>query len=437
MQFKEPLAYLMSPKSLEDYVGQEHLMGKNAPLRQMVEQDALQSFILYGPPGTGKTSLAKLLAVLTKAQFHQINAVMAGVPEIKQVVEQCKHSFFQQGRNILFVDEIHRLNKIQQDALLPYVEDGTFILIGATTENPFYSLNKALLSRCQIFRLNPLSETEISKILQRALDFYHQDKEEAEYLSFTPEAYDSLIAKSGGDARFALNVLELLIKRKSFQVFQSKSTEITLDELHACVQEKLKIFDKKGDMHYDVISALIKSMRGSDPDASIFYLALALQSGEDPAFIARRLVICAAEDVGLANPQVLSVCQAAQAIVEKIGMPEARIPLAEAVLLIASSPKSNSAYLAINKAMDYVEKHSVFTLPLHLRSASHSEVRKQFGHGQGYLYPHDYPYAYVSQTYLPEEAKVEIFYFPKENAQEKKMAQYLEFLKNQEKNEHS
>lgn len=433
MKLNEPLAYALSPKNLEEYVGQEHLMGEQAPLRQMIENDVLHSFILYGPPGTGKTSLARLVAQETKANFHKINAVMAGVPEIKQVVESCKNSLFHTGRNILFIDEIHRLNKIQQDALLPYVEDGTFILIGATTENPFYALNKALLSRCQIFRLEPLKNEDISKILKRAISLYNKDKSEKEQLVFSPLAYEGLLNRSAGDARFALNVLELLMQRKMYQVFQAERTPVSEEELNLCVQEKMKIFDKKGDYHYDVISALIKSMRGSDPDAAIFYLALALQSGEDPVFIARRLVICAAEDVGLANPQVLSVCQAAHAITEKIGMPEARIPLAEAVLLISSSPKSNSAYLAINKAMDYVEKQAVFTLPLHLRSASHSEVRKQFLHGKDYLYPHDYPKSYVPQVYLPKEVEGEVFYIPKNNAQEKKMAEYLESLKNQEK----
>lgn len=434
-QKKQPLAYLLAPTSLENYVGQKNLMGEDAPLRRMIESDRLNSFLLYGPPGTGKTSLAKLVAKLTQANFYVLNAVMAGVADIKQLVEEMRDSLLTAGkRNILFIDEIHRFNKLQQDALLPYVEDGTFVLIGATTENPFYSLNKALLSRMNIFKLESLKKEDLDQILTRALAYLNQGKEQEEHIHFEADAYAMLLQKAGGDARFALNVLELLSERVAQQVFRKEKKKIDKEEVALCLQEKLKIFDKKGDMHYDVVSALIKSMRGSDPDAAIFYLALALQSGEDPVFLARRISICAAEDVGLANPQVLTVCQSAYHIVKEIGMPEARIPLAEAVLLIATSPKSNSAYLAINQAMEFVENQAEFTLPLHLKSSSHAGVREAFGHGKDYLYPHDYPHAYVKQSYLPKEAQGVKFYIPKDNAQEKKMEQYLEFLKKEEKN---
>ena len=411
MNSNEPLAYRVRPKTLEEYVGQEHVLGKDKILYRTIKADRLSSLILFGPPGCGKTSLAQVISETTKYKFYKINAVTAGVADIKNVIEETKNFMLNPaGKSILFIDEIHRFNKLQQDALLPYVENGTIILIGATTENPYFEVNKALISRSMVVKLEPLTEKEIFKILKMALT-----KKEGlgEYnIKIEDSTLEKLSNISGGDVRTALNALE--IAALTTEMNSNGEIVITDEVIKNCVQSKKAVFDKNGDSHYDNISAFIKSMRGSDPDAAIFYLARALSGGEDPMFLARRIVICASEDVGMANPQALVVATAAMQAVNMVGMPEARIILAEATVYVATSKKSNASYLAINKALEDVENKDTGTIPMHIRNAP-VEQMKNFGYHQGYLYPHDFPNHYVEHQYLPDEMVGTKYFIKDEN----------------------
>ena len=407
----EPLAYRVRPKSLEEYVGQEHVLGKDKILYRTIKADRLSSLILFGPPGCGKTSLAQVISETTNYKFYKINAVTAGVADIKSVIEETKNFMLNPaGKAILFIDEIHRFNKLQQDALLPYVENGTIILIGATTENPYFEVNKALISRSMVVKLEPLKQEDIFKILKMALT-----KKEGlgEYnIKIEDETLEKLSNISGGDVRTALNALEVATLTTSM----NENGEIVLTDeiLKNCVQTKKAVFDKNGDSHYDNISAFIKSMRGSDPDATLFYLARALQGGEDPMFLARRIVICSSEDVGLANPQALVVANAAMQAVHMVGMPEARIILAEAAVYVATSKKSNATYLGIDKALNDVSSKDTGTIPMHIRNAP-VEQMKNFGYHEGYLYPHDFPGHYVEQQYLPDKMLGTKYFIKDEN----------------------
>ena len=399
MDLSKPLAYRVRPKTLEEYVGQEHILGKNKILYRTIKADRLSSIILWGPPGTGKTSLAKVISNTTKNKFYKINAVTAGVGDIKNIISEAKNLLINpSGRCILFIDEIHRFNKLQQDALLPFVEDGTVILIGATTENPYFEVNKALISRSMVFKLELLSTENIFQILKRSLTL--EEGLGSYKVKIRDETLRKIAEVSNGDVRTALNGLEVAVI--TTEISEDGYIHIT-DEIAAESVNKKKIyFDKKGDSHYDNISAFIKSMRGSDPDAAVFYLARAIAAGEDPIFLARRIVIAAAEEVGLANPNALVVANAALQAVQNIGMPEGRIILSEAAIYVARSKKSNAAYLAIDKALDDVENKNTGEVPLHLRNAP-VEQMKNFGYHNGYKYPHDYPNHYVEQQYLPDE----------------------------------
>ena len=399
MNENEPLAYRIRPKSLEEYVGQEHVLGKDKILYRTIKADRLTSLILFGPPGCGKTSLAQVISETTKYKFYKINAVTAGVADIKAVIQETKNFMLNPtGKAILFIDEIHRFNKLQQDALLPYVENGTIILIGATTENPYFEVNKALISRSMVIKLEPLTEENIFDILKLALS-----KKEGlgEYdIKIEDNTLKKLSNISGGDVRTALNALEIAVL--TTEMDSNGDIVITDEIIKNCIQTKKAVFDKNGDSHYDNISAFIKSMRGTDPDATLFYLARALHGGEDPMFLARRIVICASEDVGLANPQALVVATSAMQAVNMVGMPEARIILAEAAVYVANSKKSNATYLGINKALEDVATKDTGKIPMHIRNAP-VEQMKNFGYSEGYLYPHDFPSHYVEQQYLPDE----------------------------------
>lgn len=398
---KEPLAFRMRPKKIEDIVGQEHILGKDKLLYRAIKADKLSSMILYGPPGTGKTSLANVIANTTFSNFLTINATTAGKEDMKAVVEKASEFKSEFGKKtILFIDEIHRFNKSQQDFLLPFVESGLIILIGATTENPFFEVNNALLSRSLIFQLNQISSADVSKVLFKALS----DKENGfgnENIVFDDEALNFLSNIVNGDIRRALNALEL-------SVLTTEKTDekinITLDIIKDCVQENTIKYDKDGDEHYNTVSAFIKSMRGSDKNAAMYYLARLIKSGEDPKFIARRIVICAAEDVGMADPNALIIATSAFNAIERIGMPEGRIILAEAVNYIVSAPKDNSSYLAIDNALDLVENTGNLEIPKYLRDA-HYKGASKLGNGIGYKYPHDFKNHYVEQQYLPDEIK--------------------------------
>jgi putative ATPase len=424
---ESPLAYKLRPKRLEEIVGQEHILSPGKPLYNLIKNDRLTSIILYGPPGTGKTTIAHVIANATGKTFKTINATIAGVNDIKKIIEEAKIEFSQTGRKtILFIDEIHRFNKLQQDALLPSVEEGIIILIGATTENPFYEVNKALVSRSLVFELFPLKEEDILKIIERAIS----DKENGlgELNIQIEEDAKKLIARlSGGDARVALNILEAVVyssqARDDGKIYISQESVINLSN------RKTALYDATGDMHYDTISAFIKSVRGSDPDAALFYLAKMLDSGEDIKFIARRLIILAAEDIGLADPMALTIAVSAATACEFVGMPEARIILAEATIYLACSPKSNSAYLAIEKALEDAKNVSIKSISMHLRMAAHGE--EKLGHGIGYLYPHDYKNHWVLQQYLPDELVGRKYYFPTEMGKEKFIAEYIKKLREQ------
>lgn len=420
---REPLAYRMSPRTLEEFVGQEEIVGSGKLLYRMIKADRISSVILYGPPGTGKTSLARIIAATTKSNFEKLNAVTAGVSDIRRIVTDTQNPMLNpSGKTVLFVDEIHRFNKSQQDALLPYVENGTIVLIGATTENPFFEVNKALISRSSVFMLRPLSKDAVIKLLKKAL----ADKERGlgHYeVEMEDAAFDYLAEVCGGDARKALNSLELAVMTSEIRA--DSKIYIDIPTLEDCLQKKAIRFDKTGEEHYDNISAFIKSMRGSDPDAAVFYLARAIYAGEDPEFLARRIIICASEDVGMANPNALQVAVAAAEAVKMIGMPEGRIILAQAAVMVATSPKSNASYSAVNKALEDIASKPTGEVPMHLRNAVTTGM-KDLGYGQGYKYAHDYPGNIVKQEYLPEVMKGTIYYKPTTNGYEGKIKEWLE-----------
>ena len=420
-----PLASRMRPSTLEEVVGQQHIIGKDKLLYRAIKADKLGSLIFYGPPGTGKTTLAKVIANTTSAQFKQINATIAGKKDMEEVVKEAKELLgMYQKKTILFIDEIHRFNKGQQDYLLPYVEDGTITLIGATTENPYFEVNGALLSRSSVFELRSLSRGDVKTLLKRAV--YDKEKGMGTFKAeITEEALEFLADVSGGDARNALNAVELGIlttERGADGVIH-----ITLDVASECIQKRVVRYDKTGDNHYDTSSAFIKSMRGSDPDAAVYYLAKMLYAGEDIKFIARRIMICASEDVGNADPMALTVAVSAAQAAERIGMPEAQIILAQAVTYVASAPKSNSATNAIFSATECVRQKKT-TVPAHLQDA-HYKGSQKLGHGVGYKYAHDYPGHYVKQQYLPDEIKDARFYEPGVLGYEKTIREYLEKLR--------
>ena len=422
LENESPLASRMRPTTLEEVAGQQHIIGKDKLLYRAIKADKLGSVIFYGPPGTGKTTLAKVIANTTSARFKQLNATVAGKKDMEEVVKEAQQYLGMYGKKtILFIDEIHRFNKGQQDYLLPFVEDGTLILIGATTENPYFEVNGALISRSIVFELKPLGKEDICGLLERAVT--DVEKGMGSYHAVLHEdARDFLADISGGDARAALNALELgiLTTEKS----EDGKIHIDLETASQCIQKRVVRYDKTGDNHYDTISAFIKSMRGSDPDAAVFYLAKMLYAGEDIKFVARRIMICAAEDVGNADPQALQVAVAAAQAVERLGMPEARIPLAQAVTYVASAPKSNAAYLAVDAALEAVRSTKT-TVPVHLQD-SHYKGAGKLGHGTGYRYAHDYPNHYVEQQYLPTELKGKVFYQPTDNGYEKKIQEYFQ-----------
>ena len=411
MNNNEPLAYRMRPKTLDEYVGQEHVLGKDKILYRTIKADRLSSIILFGPPGCGKTSLAKVISETTKYKFYKINAVTAGVADIKKVIEETKNYMINPtGKSILFIDEIHRFNKLQQDALLPFVENGLIILIGATTENPYFEVNKALISRSMVIKLEPLTEENIYTVLKNAIE--RKDGLGEYNIKIEDKTLRKLATISNGDVRTALNGLEIAVLTTHME--SDGYIHITDDVIQNCVQSRKAIFDKNGDTHYDNISAFIKSMRGSDPDATVFYLARALNGGEDPMFLARRIVIAASEDVGMANPNALVVANAAMQAVHMVGMPEARILLSEAAVYVATSKKSNASYLAINKALEDVANKDTGTIPMHIRNAPVEEMKK-LGYHEGYLYPHDFPGHWVEQQYLPDKMLGTKYYIKDEN----------------------
>ena len=421
LEQEAPLASRIRPSTLEEVVGQEHIIGKDKLLYRAIKADKLGSVIFYGPPGTGKTTLAKVIANTTSSRFRQINATVAGKKDMEEVVKEAQNYLGMYGKKtILFIDEIHRFNKGQQDYLLPFVEDGTLILIGATTENPYFEVNGALISRSIIFELKPLTKENIETLLDRAVT--DKEKGMGSYNAVLEmDAREFLADISGGDARAALNALELGIL--TTKRGEDGKIHIDLETASQCIQKRVVRYDKTGDNHYDTISAFIKSMRGSDPDAAVFYLAKMLYAGEDIKFIARRIMICAAEDVGNADPQALVVAVAAAQAVERLGMPEAQIPLAQAVTYVASAPKSNAACMAVFDAMEAV-KSTKTTVPSHLQDA-HYKGSKKMGHGVGYLYAHDYPNHYVEQQYMPSELLGKKFYHPTENGYEKNIQEYF------------
>ena len=424
---ESPLASRMRPTTLEEVVGQKHIIGKDKLLYRAIQADQLGSIIFYGPPGTGKTTLAKVIAHTTSANFRQINATAAGKKEMEEVVSEAKDALGMYGkRTILFVDEIHRFNKSQQDYLLPYVEDGTLILIGATTENPYFEVNGALLSRSRIFELKALEREDVKELIYRAVT--DEEKGMGSYHAVIDEdAAEFLADVSGGDARAALNAVELGVLTTERDARDGK-IHITLDVAQECIQKRAVRYDKDGDNHYDTISAFIKSMRGSDPDAAVYYLARMLYAGEDIKFIARRIMICASEDVGNADPQALVVAVSAAQAVERVGMPEAQIILSQAVTYVATAPKSNSACIAVYEAMEAVKSRRSMPVPPHLKDA-HYRGAESLGHGLDYKYAHDYPNHYVKQQYLPDGMEGTVFYRPSENGYEQKISEHMRFLK--------
>ena len=428
MEKESPLAARIRPSTLDEVVGQKHIIGKDKLLYRAIKADKISSIIFYGPPGTGKTTLAKVIANTTSAEFTQINATSAGKKDMEEVVKAAKDTLGMYGRKtILFIDEIHRFNKGQQDYLLPFVEDGTFVLIGATTENPYFEVNSALISRSIIFELKPLSREDIKELLHRAV--YDEEKGMGSYDAVIDEnAMEFLADVSGGDARHALNAIELGIMTTNRA--EDGKIHITLEVAQECIQKRAVRYDKTGDNHYDTISAFIKSMRGSDPDAAVYYLARMLYAGESVTFIARRIMICAAEDVGIADPQAIVVAANASLAVERVGMPEAQIILAQAAMYVACAPKSNACVRAISEAMKIVEETGNLPIPTHLQDAHYKGAAK-LGHGTGYLYAHDYPNHYVEQQYLPYELSGKEFYHPSGNGYEVKVKEHMKRIKNQ------
>ena len=414
----EPLAERMRPRTLDDYVGQKHLVGPNVVLRNMIDAGRITSFILWGPPGVGKTTLAQIIANKLETPFYTLSAVTSGVKDVREVIERAKSGrFFGSISPILFIDEIHRFSKSQQDSLLGAVEKGVVTLIGATTENPSFEVIRPLLSRCQLYVLQPLSKDDLEELTQRAI---RQDIE-LQKRKITIKENGALFRFSGGDARKLLNILELVVEAES-----DKTKELVIDdELVATrLQQNPLAYDKDGEMHYDIISAFIKSIRGSDPDAALYWMARMIEGGEDPEFIARRLIISAAEDIGLANPNALLIANAAFDAVMKIGWPEGRIPLAEAAVYLATSPKSNSAYMGINTALELAKETGNLAVPLHLRNAP-TQLMKQLGYGDGYKYAHDYHNHFVDQQYLPDELKDTRIWHPQQSPAEEKLHQRM------------
>ncbi len=426
MEKESPLAARMRPRTLDEVVGQQHIIGKDKLLYRAISADKLNSIILYGPPGTGKTTLAKVIANTTKAEFTQINATIAGKKDMEEVVAKAKDNLGMYGRKtILFIDEIHRFNKGQQDYLLPFVEDGTVVLIGATTENPYFEVNGALISRSIIFELKPLTADDIMTLIDRAIT--DPQRGMGAYKAVIDDDAKELIADiADGDARHALNAIELGVM--TTQRSDDGLIHITREVAEECIQRKVARYDKDGDNHYDTISAFIKSMRGSDPDAAVYYLARMLNAGEDPKFIARRIMICASEDVGNADPQALQVAVAASLAVERLGMPEGRITLAQAVTYVATAPKSNAAYLSVDEASETVRETGNLSIPPHLQDAHYKGAAK-LGHGTGYKYAHDYPNHYVEQQYLPYELTGREFYRPTGNGYEQKIREHMKKIK--------
>lgn len=433
MEKEAPLAARMRPRTLDEVVGQEHIIGKDKLLYRAIKADKISSIIFYGPPGTGKTTLAKVIANTTSAEFTQINATVAGKKDMEEVVAKAKDLQGMYGkRTILFIDEIHRFNKSQQDYLLPFVEDGTLILIGATTENPYFEVNGALISRSVIFELKPIPPEAIKKLIRKAV--YDSDRGMGAYDAVIDDAaVDFLAELSGGDARHALNAVELGIMTTERNASDGK-IHITLEVAQECIQKRTLRYDKTGDNHYDTISAFIKSMRGSDPDAAVYYLARMLYAGEEVAFIARRIMICAAEDVGNADPQALVVATNASMAVERIGMPEAQIILAQAAAYVACAPKSNASCEAIFSAMQAVKRTGNLPIPTHLQDAHYKGAAK-LGHGTGYKYAHDYPNHYVRQQYLPYELDGQEFYKPSGNGYEVKIREHMKKIKSEAEQE--
>ena len=416
----EPLAERLRPSTLDNYIGQKHLVGQGAVMRRMIESGRISSFILWGPPGTGKTTLANIIAKKLEVPFYTLNAVSSGVKDVREVIESAqKNRFFSQNNPILFIDEIHRFNKSQQDSLLSAVERGIVTLIGATTENPSFEIIRPLLSRCQLYILKSLDKDDLLELLDRAIreDYYLKDK------SITVRETDALLRFSGGDARKLLNTLELVVEAES----GAEEIVITNEVVTERLQQNPLAYDKDGEMHYDIVSAYIKSIRGSDPDGALYWLARMIQGGEDPSFIARRLVISASEDIGLANPNALLIANAAFDAVMKIGWPEGRIPLAEATVYLATSPKSNSAYMGINSALGLVEQTGNLPVPLHLRNAP-TKLMKELGYSDGYKYAHDYENHFVEQQFLPDELTGTRLWTPQPNAAEEKMKERMRYL---------
>ena len=412
----KPLAERMRPKSLEDYIGQQHLVGPGKVLRKMIDSGVVSSFILWGPPGVGKTTLAMIIAEQLKRPFYVLSAVSSGVKDVREVIQKAEgQRFFNTPNPILFIDEIHRFSKAQQDSLLAAVEKGTVTLIGATTENPSFEVISPLLSRCQVYVLKSQEKKDLEDLIDRAVtkDYYLSKR------NITVKEKEAMISYSGGDARKLLNILELVVNGLG-------EGDIVIDNetVHRELHENPLMYDKDGEQHYDIVSAMIKSIRGGDPNAAVYWMARMLQGGEDPKFIARRLIISAAEDIGLANPNAILIANTCFEVVHKIGMPEARIPLSECVIYLATSPKSNSAYLAIDAAIATVKQTGNSPVPLHLRNAP-TKLMKDLNYGQDYKYPHDYPGNFVDQPYLPEELKDKKFYQPQSNAQEAKILERL------------
>ena len=426
MEKESPLASRLRPRTLDEVVGQQHIIGKDKLLYRAIKADKLGSVIFYGPPGTGKTTLAKVIANTTQADFKQINATVAGKKDMEEVVTEAKNNMGMYGRRtILFVDEIHRFNKGQQDYLLPFVEDGTLTLIGATTENPYFEVNGALLSRSRIFELKPLEKDDIKQLIYRPVT--DSERGMGTYrVKIDEDAADFLADTANGDARAALNAVELgvLTTERS----EDGLIHIDLAAAQECIQKRAVRYDKDGDNHYDTISAFIKSMRGSDPDAAVYYLARMLYAGEDIKFIARRIMICASEDVGNADPQALNVAVSAALAAERIGLPEAQIILSQAASYVACAPKSNAAYVAIQNAMENVKTTRTMPVPVHLQDRHYKGAAK-LGHGEGYKYAHDYPKHYVKQQYLPDGMEGTVFYEPSDNGYEKQIKAYMKWLK--------
>ena len=424
MKTNSPLASRLRPTSLDEVVGQKHIIGKDKLLYRAIKADKLSSIILYGPPGTGKTTIAKVIANTTSAEFVQINATVAGKKDMEDVVQKAKDNMGMYGKKtILFVDEIHRFNKGQQDYLLPFVEDGTVVLIGATTENPYFEVNTALISRSIIFELKPLDKEDICELIKRAV--YSENGMKSYNATIDEDAIDFLADVANGDARSALNAVELGVLTTNPN--EDGVIRITLEVASECIQKRVIKYDKDGDNHYDTVSAFIKSMRGSDPDAAIYYLARMLYAGEDVKFIARRIMICATEDVGLADPNAINVAVSCALAVERVGMPEAQIILAQAVNYVATAPKSNASYLAINKAMETVKNVKVSSIPNHLKDA-HYKGAVNLSHGVGYKYAHNYENHYVKQQYLPDELVGTTFYEPTSNGYEQKIQEYFKLI---------